>query len=48
MSGRKRRADDPMVLIYTDESKLNIKGAKGLEGIWGPNRPNGSHRVIKI
>ena len=21
--------DDPMVLIYTDESKLNIKGAEG-------------------
>ena len=29
MSGRRRRADDPMVLIHTDESKLNIKGAGG-------------------
>ena len=42
MSGRRRRAGDPMLLrrvkIYTDQSKLNIKGSKGREEVSGDLR----------
>ena len=42
MSGRRRRAGDPMLLrrvkIYTDQPKLNIKGSKGREEVSGDLR----------